>query len=353
MWFVAMPILGALPDYCSVSFHVDQFGLINGYSPEQFSDILLNFFEQSGLHGVKTEPCIKGLYGYRLSFEILRPCQLFGELFPVGRLAYTPSTIYSNSTSGLFFSLSSNGCIGLDFRSLFIKLLPFNPVITRVDFAVDYFNSSEFQFGYYHVKQLYLDGAFSSRGRHPRFQEIAPQSIDPYSSSLQKVAGWTFYVGKRGNSRFMRAYEKGLQLSFESINNPYPDWFRVEVELRNADCVIPLTVFDDFDAATIGAYSKFFNQLPTPLHIKDINQQINLIKQDFKTPEFEVSLEHLIFHAKRSYGSLINVLKNRLDKTADEIVEILLPDDPQKKPSRLFLPSIPFNSLTQKEFFYA
>jgi DNA relaxase NicK len=344
---------GALPDYCSVSFQLNEFGMIGGYSIEEFADFLRLLFEQSGLVGVKYEKRLTGIYSYRYSFHILRPCQLFGELSPVGLLAYTPPNDYSNRTSGLFFSLSSIGCLGVDFRSLFIKLSPFNPVITRVDFAVDWFNSSQFQVGYQTIKQLYFEGAFISGGRPPRYQEINPQSFQSKDSSLRKVAGSTFYVGRRGNSRFMRAYEKGLQLSFANENNPFPDWFRVEVELRNANCVIPLSVFDDFDAAMIGVYPNFFSQLPQPLHIKNHNFNSDLIKQDFKMPQFQVSLEHLIFYAKRSYGGLVNVLKNRLDKTAEEIVDMLLPDDLKKKPNRLFLPSISNQLLTQKEFFYA
>src|SRR5438309_783047 len=52
--------------------------------------------------------------------------------------------------------------------------------------------------------------------------------------------GCTFYVGARANGKMFRGYEKGRQLGDAQSN-----WFRVEVEFRAKDRLIPLDVLTD------------------------------------------------------------------------------------------------------------
>ena len=52
---------------------------------------------------------------------------------------------------------------------------------------------------------------------------------------MMMVVEKPFYVGKRGNSKFTRVYEKGKQ--FGDVNSP---WVRFETEFRAGDIDIPL-----------------------------------------------------------------------------------------------------------------
>ncbi len=65
------------------------------------------------------------LYSYRKSSNILRPSQLSDDdSVQSGLIAYTPVR-ESLRTSGVFFSLSSMGCIGVDFHRLMSLLTSF------------------------------------------------------------------------------------------------------------------------------------------------------------------------------------------------------------------------------------
>jgi len=329
---------GSTVDFLSMSFKPDYSGLIGGYTPVDFVDFLRFVFEQSGLKGVSFSPRAAGLFSYRNSCNVLRPSQISDDsLVQSGLIAYTPFN-ESLRTSGVFFSLSSMGCIGVNFPKLISLLSPFHEVsnTTRLDLAVDYFDglvTVEM------VQDLYFSGAFFTRGVSPRCSDISPKRVN-VSGDISKVSGYTFYVGKPGGAKLCRIYEKGLQLAAAELDSPYPDWTRLEIEFRSSGCTIPLDWHKDFDAFLVGAYPKLFEQLPSPSHLRNYSQLRTVLKQDFSSPAFQCSLTHLIHYCKVSYGALFNVLKHKLGYSDENIVNFFLPDDESKIPARLSLPQV-------------
>ncbi len=83
-------------------------------------------------------------------------------------------------------------------------------------------------------------GEFAGAGRRPTARLI---------DDLGCKSGRTLYVGKRGNDRFLRVYEKGLQLGQAASR-----WVRVEVELLAKTTVLPLGAIADAEAFFAGAY---------------------------------------------------------------------------------------------------
>lgn len=329
---------GSTVDFFSISFKPDFSGLIGGYAPVDFVEFLRFIFEQSGLKGVSFVDRPTGLFSYRKSLNVFRPSQLADDgLVQSGLIAYTP-TRESLRTSGVFFSLSAMGSFGVDFHRLMSLLVPFHECmnITRLDLAVDYFDglvTVEM------IKDLYQAQAFLTRGVNPRCSEVFPQRVET-TGGFSKVAGYTFYVGKPGGAKLTRFYEKGLALAAFEIDNPYPDWTRLEIEFRNVGCTIPISFYHDNDALLVGAYPKLFEQLPSPSHLANYSQLSTVLKQDFSSPMFRVSLSHLIHWCKFSYGALFNVLKFKLGYSNEKIVDFFLPDDQAKVPNRLILPQV-------------
>jgi phage replication initiation protein len=99
--------------------------------------------------------------------------------------------------------------------------------ITRWDGAVDDFHG---QHTVNDAVAWYLADGFTAGGNRP-----APRQDGNWLTPDTK--GRTFYVGKRGNGKLMRVYEKGKQLG-----DPSSPWVRFEVELHNKDREIPFDV---------------------------------------------------------------------------------------------------------------
>ena len=72
--------------------------------------------------------------------------------------------------------------------------------VRRVDIALDTFDPDK---GYAALVSAYENGGFTLSGRPPKARKIEP---------MQWTDGRTFYVGRRENDKFLRGYEKGLQI---------------------------------------------------------------------------------------------------------------------------------------------
>lgn len=97
-----------------------------------------------------------------------------------------------------------------------------NPKVTRIDLARDFYD------GEVTVEQMvaaYRDHAFSYQNRKP-----APQNFGNWEDGNSR----TFQVGKRESGKLCRGYEKDHQFGIMDGK-----WFRVEVELRSVNRVIP------------------------------------------------------------------------------------------------------------------
>ncbi|EIJ41858.1 putative phage replication protein RstA [Beggiatoa alba B18LD] len=312
---------GAQVDYLSLSFDADNLG---GVHASGFLEFILDALRLAGVAFI-ADKRPAGIYGYERSYILNRV--VLGGVSSSGLIAYTDSTS-SKKNKGFYLSLSGLACLGLDVKAFIKQIQVFEPHITRIDLAVDYLDGLV---NYDYVKQAYFSGLFNSGGREPRHNVIEPKVHG------EKVGGYTLYVGKRGGAKFCRAYEKNYQLLDEAVDNPFPHWFRLEIEARSVDCDIPLALFDDYNAFLLGFYPRLFSQLPTPSHVVPSDVSGVPLKLSFDSPQTQVNLAHLKHYARQSYGGLLNVMKHHLKLTDEEIVKSLLPSD-KRVPRRLQLP---------------
>jgi len=342
----------AFIDYLSLSFPADESGLIgDGFEPQDFSGYLVSLLAACGMDGAALLSRDSGMYGYSSSAYLLRTSISPTQPINGGLVAYTPTDHRRDDKTskkyqpGYFLSLSGMGCKGVNLQLFVDTIAAFNPRITRLDVAIDYY---EGELSFDKLQTFYTAGYFRSNGgRMPRKHVIQPQAMTP-DGSLEKRGGYTMYVGKRGGARHARGYEKAHQMINESvgITSEYINWFRLEVELRSADAyVIPLDalISDRLDDLLLAAYPNLFHHLPIPSHVTNVTlQPLDPYCLAFETPELKVSLEHLQGYLTLSYGGVLNAMLSQ-GFSADEIVSKLRPSDKDKLPRRLLFP------ITQEE----
>jgi phage replication initiation protein len=119
----------------------------------------------------------------------------------------------------------------------------------RVDIALDTYKRETSHEG---VLAAYRAGQFAIHGRPPSLSQIVPE--DP-------TEGRTIYIGKRDQGKFLRAYEKGYQLAKDypvEVSHidgaPIEDIYRLEVEFKAKNSVLPLDIVDKRDQYFAGAY---------------------------------------------------------------------------------------------------
>ncbi len=144
--------------------------------------------------------------------------------------------------------------------------------LTRVDLASDNFNSKLSVNDYL---DMYEADMFTSRGRPPNVEQ-AGNWVKPNGK------GRTLYIGNRKSGKLLRIYEKGLQLA-NGFHEKYPNWLRVELELKNQDRVIPFEVLLRPGQYLAGAY-------PALADIHKIQDVIKTAKKTIKST-FEKSIE--------------------------------------------------------------
>jgi len=101
--------------------------------------------------------------------------------------------------------------------------------LTRVDLACDNFNSNV---GLDDYLSMYHAGLFTLAQRAPNIEQ-AGNWVNPNGK------GRTLYIGNRKSGKLLRVYEKGLQLA-NGFHERFPNWLRVELELKAVDRVVPL-----------------------------------------------------------------------------------------------------------------
>lgn len=174
--------------------------------------------------------------------------------------------------------------------------------ITRVDLAVDCLNG---EFSVEDCIDWYQCGLFNMGGRNPRHNLIGDY--------LNPLYGRTFEVGRRENGKMLRCYEKGRQLGDSSSL-----WTRFEVELRNNDREIPLSIITKCNDYFVGTY-------------KALEQIILAAAERIKThqKDGEISIDQLVIYTKQQYGRLINVLSGVL--SSEEIINLIVKEGVPKR----------------------
>lgn len=115
------------------------------------------------------------------------------------------------------------------------------PRITRCDVAHDCFD------GEYTVDQALAD--YDSGAYRLLKSPINPDCEQRGNWRRINGKGRSFYVGHRTSGKFLRVYEKGMQLG-----SPTSKWVRVECEYKSADRVIPFDILLNPGSYLAGAY---------------------------------------------------------------------------------------------------
>lgn len=135
------------------------------------------------------------------------------------------------------------------------------------------------------ASRWYQEGQFNTGGRTPKHSVngdwLLPDS--PY--------GRTIYIGRRGNGKYCRIYEKGKQLG--DSNSP---WVRVEVEMCSKGRIIPHNVLTRCGAYLAGIYPC----------LAFLSAEQNKIRTTSKV--VKLSLEKVVKQARLSGGKVVNVL---------------------------------------------
>jgi phage replication initiation protein len=159
----------------------------------------------------------------------------------------------------------------------------------RVDLALDTFKRETC---HEDVLGAYRAGRFNMNGRPPKLTQVI--SEDPR-------AGRTIYIGTRASSKFLRCYEKGLQLAegrdLAAIDGvPVEDWFRVEAELKAKEGPLPEDIIVRRDQYFAGAYP-YLQAL-----LSDVEPEI-LVNTRVRGPQLE--LQAALDNIRTQYGRTI------------------------------------------------
>jgi len=163
--------------------------------------------------------------------------------------------------------------------------------VRRLDIALDTFRR---EVTHDKVVEAHRNGLFTLTGRPPSMIRIEPE--DP-------LEGATVYIGKRENAKFLRCYEKGLELvkayprgTIRSIDGvPVEDIYRVELEVKAKDGPLPVDLVDKRDQYFAGAY-------PYLQTLLDVKPEVFVQSRD-KGPQHDLS--GMLAHIRQQYGNTL------------------------------------------------
>ena len=181
------------------------------------------------------------------------------------------------------------------------------------------------------VLAAHAAGQFSNGGRSPKYRLVT--GSDPSD-------GRTVYVGSRSSAKFIRCYEKGREMMNkagvpESIKKQVEKvefdglgmvdvsaLYRVEVEFKDVETVLPWTMLIDRDSFFAGANPFCASLLP------------NAPKRRVQSlPDFggKLALQVQIEHARRAYGGLFRTLFSIHNGDAQKVLDLVMGDKPSEK----------------------
>lgn len=269
---------GAKLDWLNATFQGPTF------SVEAFVTLIGKFLGRptSGTEG-------RGLFGFQTGVKLR--AYFGGSMVDIGALAFG-----GDSQRGRWMlQLTGKGCgLVTDWAALQCFLEELGAKITRCDLAVDF---TEGEYTVDDAVRFHEEGGFTGSGRRP--------TTATAGDWLDRVRGRTLYVGKGSNGKLLRVYEKGIQLG--DIGSP---WVRYEVQLGARDREIPLEVLTSPTKYFAGAYPCLAEL------VEEAAEKIPTVRAEAK-----VSLTHLLYHAKRCYGKVFDVLSRLGGSSSAELVE--------------------------------
>ena len=202
----------------------------------------------------------------------------------------------TSQSNTIHVELSGKGCAQVpDWRVVHEWFDMTESRITRIDLAHDDLLGEVVTIA--EAIKWYEEGLFTTSGRPPR-----RHLRDDFDSG----EGKTFYVGKRGNNKYARIYEKG-----KKEGDPMSPWCRVEVELRSNARLIPHDILLDSDAYLAGAYPALEYLAQFPTSIESVDQ------------ERSIALHEAIAWGQTACGRLVNLLCILSNEDTDTVIKQL------------------------------
>lgn len=201
------------------------------------------------------------------------------------------------------FDMPGTGCEWVqDWAAMEAGLQSIDAQLRRVDLALTTHDGSV---THERVVQAHEDGQFSSGGRNPKRRDIT--GSDPRD-------GRTVYVGARDGAKYVRCYEKGFEvlnkcgipenlksacthIEYNGVGKvKVDDLYRVEVEFKDVDKVLPFAMLTDRDSYFAGANPFCASLLPGAPERKVMG-----------LPDFngKAALAVQLEHCRRAYGAII------------------------------------------------
>jgi DNA relaxase NicK len=217
--------------------------------------------------------------------------------------------------------LTGAGCEWVQDWSLFVKagIELEESSIKRLDIALTTFKG---QVTDSMIVQAHADGRFNNRCAPPAMRSI---------TSSDARAGITRYIGKRENHKFLRCYEKGFEMikdvpvykeRISHINgDKVEDIYRVELELKAVDKLIPWESILGRDQVFAGAYPFCADLLPGVPH-----WVMKTLPQDKAIFAAEKALTNI----QKSYGGAIRVLYQVFNGDAEALLAAVMATEPSR-----------------------
>lgn len=270
---------GAFIDQITFTIHEDSLPKVTGKGLVSDTEYIVQYSEllQEILgFGITQKLPFKGKFFYKSCYQLGPDNVEYGKVH------------YGGQRDTILVELNGTGCMaalpGWENRLYEFLNQCIRPKITRVDVAHDFFN------GEYTPDQAMLD----HDNGHYDVHNMRPKSECRGTAwRNEDGSGKTFYIGKRGNSKFTRIYEKGRQ--FGDVDSP---WVRFETEFRAGDIEIPLDMLLYSGSYLGGAYPICKAIFKT--EAKRMNAKVETVNLTF---------EHKLFHARNQVGKLVNFLK--------------------------------------------
>lgn len=173
-----------------------------------------------------------GMFGYKFSCNIGSRENLLGKV------------CFGRNNNTCLVSITGLGCSvavsGWEKRLYEFLCQCQNAKITRIDLAHDDFNGD---YSCVESSDMYeTDGLFYTKGTRPKVQQLGDWKYNLGD-------GRTLQIGNRANGKVERIYEKGKQLGDKGSK-----WLRTELEISNANRVIPFDILINPTAYFCGAY---------------------------------------------------------------------------------------------------
>lgn len=170
------------------------------------------------------------------------------------------------------------------------------------------------------IVEAYTAGKFTAGGRPPEMRSI---------TSSDARAGRTRYIGSRQSHKFLRCYEKGFELikdvpHFKNTithieGHRIEDIYRVELELKDVEKLIPWEVIDGRDEVFAGAYPFCAELMPGVPHWRMLNLP------DLKP---KAALETALNHCRVAYGPTLRAALMAFDGDGAKLLERVLAETP-------------------------